>query len=846
MAGLVGSQLVDPNTDAVCNITSVVSDTTLRCENPEPDDSDPNTIPSTRTRSRSPTASRTASPATPSPTSSRSSTPSTASPTTSRPRSATTRSPSRCPSSASRPARSSTRSPSCARWSTSSAASRTPRSPARVAGQPGRRHPRPPDRRRGRHRDARLPRRVRARRPSSDVRWRDHRRRPGHDWVSAAADTVGPGAGNVALTVTAPGTDHDGFVSIGSEYTIEVEWTEGGEPQSAALPPRTPQSLQSLAKQVSQVLGLPDGALEFELVDADDPAKRTLRINLGYGICSDPAPSFETEDPCAGMPAEPAPTANLAARPRRRRCPRLVGLDDHRGPSTCASRRSASSTSASRSTAARPSSTARPDSRRVSQVDGTDLGITASIGPVNATIGAGGGTTGTANDDSATTLVDADRRPSRRPKRSRSGRPSMNTTTGEECFVTRRHRSHARRVRPLRVARRRRVPDRWARRAPRRAQLRAQRRRRQRRTRPRRVGGPRRRPDRCHRPRHVPGRRRRLRRHRPELRRGRLRRRPERHRHRPRGHRLRPPVDGARNAGDAHGVPRRARRRPRRRRPHASSCPPTSATKLEDALLDPSFLVLAIPELLEEVEDGLRDAADAGAPAAIADPLRIGADARRRPSSRVPRRSPNRSPRSCANSPIRRTSTTSPRRSRPPDAVPAGRVNQSLSAQEPSRSPLVDPRSRSRRSAATTTATPATGDTLADLTDIGATLTFGQEVVAGTGINLGLEGLPLSIEAGVEGFAEWHVTVGAGVSRDDGPYISARPGRRRGPVTAGVRFNDQGPADCAGPIAGSVEPEDDYDASRCLRGRLAFLFVTAIDQADPTQVGDRAPTSAST
>ena len=126
----------------------------------------------------------------------------------------------------------------------------------------------------------------------------------------------------------------------------------------------------------------------------------------------------------------------------------------------------------------------------------------------------------------------------------------------------------------------------------------------------------------------------------------------------------------------------------------------------------------------------------------------------------------------------------------------------------------------------------ADGDTLANLTDIRATLTFGDEYVAGTGINLGLEGLPLSIEGGVEAFASWSLTVGAGVSRDDGPYIALDPNEDEVQVTAGVRFNDQGPDDCDGAIAASVDPAD-YDTTRCLRGRLAFLFVTAIDQADP-------------
>ena len=103
---------------------------------------------------------------------------------------------------------------------------------------------------------------------------------------------------------------------------------------------------------------------------------------------------------------------------------------------------------------------------------------------------------------------------------------------------------------------------------------------------------------------------------------------------------------------------------------------------------------------------------------------------------------------------------------------------------------------------------PDAGHTLTDLYDISAVLTFGDEVVAGTGVNLGLDGLPLSVEAGVEAFADWSVTVGAGVSREDGPYIALDPDAGEEgdevSVTAGVRFNDQGPADCAGTIAESV------------------------------------------
>ena len=204
-------------------------------------------------------ASNTASPVTRLRISCRSSTQSTASPTTSKPRSATPRSPTRFPSWEFHPPR----------WSSRSRSARdgrrVPRRPGRTdhlrrPRQPRGRHPRDADRNRRRHGTAQLSR-DRDRGGRVQVRWRITGDGQNSSWVSAADGTVGAGPDTVALTVTAPNTDHDGFVQLGNEYSIEVEWLEGTETNNAALPPRTPQSLQSLAKEVTKVLGLPSGAL---------------------------------------------------------------------------------------------------------------------------------------------------------------------------------------------------------------------------------------------------------------------------------------------------------------------------------------------------------------------------------------------------------------------------------------------------------------------------------------------------------------------------------------------------------------------------------------------------------
>jgi Ca2+-binding RTX toxin-like protein len=642
----------------------------------------------------------------------------------------------------------------------------------------------------------------------SQVRWRITGDGQSNNWVTAADETVGAGPETVELTVTAPNTGHDGFLSLGDEYAIEVEWLDGTETQNAALPPRTPQSLQSLAEEVSQVLGLPAGALEFELVDAADDDLRTLRINLGYGICSAPAPA-NTSD-CSGMPTTPAPEANLEL-DLGDSLPALIGFET---TGTLDVRFAA----LGQFDIGIPLDGDEPVlygstglEARI-EVNGTDLGVTASLGPVGAVLGSSaGGITGTVEGDSDSTLTDDEA--TFTLQNAPVGATVVNTTTDEECFITARTDSTN-----LECALDWDEGDEYQ------------------------IGGQ------------------------SELHAG---------------------LSFELNVADSGGVLTSTESVPITDAEFETTdldeflagdaecggidpnsdevvddggpagddtdlsgilcarlsmaltignaqaylgelgvdldapgltifVPNDLDQRIADAVLDPSFIVLAIPGLLAEVEDGLRDAADSGAPAAIADPLRAGADAvgvLREGAETIAE------PLSAALAGLSDLNDISSTiESELTDFLTGAGVDVEVTVEMTC--VLNDP------------CDPDAGDTLLDVIDIRALLTFGQEVVEGTGVNLGLEGLPLSVEGGVEAFANWSITAGAGVSYADGPYIALDPDENELGVEAGVRFNDEGPDDCAGPIAESVD-EGDYTEDRCLRGRLAFLFITAIDEADP-------------
>ena len=207
-----------------------------------------------------------------------------------------------------------------------------------------------------------------------------------------------------ALTISPDlDTDGDGFVSLGSEYSIEVEWSDATGDHQAAFPPRVPQSLQQLETLINDTLGLPDGVVSFTLEDgASAPTDPTLRIAITYGICSDVG--FAAG--CAEMPTGPRPSANLNF-DLGAGIGDLVGLDvtgeivvDYAAIGTF--------------DIGIPLDGSQPvlygttgiDAQL--QVEGSEnLSLTASIGPVNARIGAEAlGASGTAETGSATgTLV---------------------------------------------------------------------------------------------------------------------------------------------------------------------------------------------------------------------------------------------------------------------------------------------------------------------------------------------------------------------------------------------------------------------------------------------------------
>ena len=246
------------------------------------------------------------------------------------------------------------------------------------------------------------------------------------DSISGSAD---PSTAFQALTVGAAlDTNGDGFVAIGSEYSIEVEWTDASGDHQAAFPPRVPQSLQQLEDLINDTLGLPDGLLAFELATA--PADPTLRINIGYGICS----AQDLIPECDGLPTGPSPSANLNFDLSGAGLPDLVGLDvtgsidvdyaalgqfDVGIPLTGAS----------------PVLYGTTGLEARLQVSGSpDLAVEASIGPVSALIGASAtGGTDTAEADSTTTLTATGAFPASKVS---TGMVITKTITGEACVIS--------------------------------------------------------------------------------------------------------------------------------------------------------------------------------------------------------------------------------------------------------------------------------------------------------------------------------------------------------------------------------------------------------------------------
>ncbi len=653
---------------------------------------------------------------------------------------------------------------------------------------------------------------------ASNVQWRVSSPDVGGTFQAGDDTTVGASSAVTTVSLTVPAAydvSGDGYVSIGSEYRVEVEWTDSEGDHQAAFPPRVPQSLQGLAELITEILELPDGLLEFDLVDIG--GVQSLRINLAYGICSDTAPSFDgPDDPCAGRPTGPTPTANLNL-DLGSSLPDFVGLDTTGALDV---RYAALGTF----DVGVPLDGSEPvlygstglDARI--EVNGTGVGFNASIGPAEAKLGAAAvGPNGEADADSTTTLTDA------AVDLTAFGVGSIvhNTTDDTTCFVTAvtdadnvecaldwneddvyTSGGAAEFQAALQLA----------------IQL----------------------TDTFNAGAVVPD-----------------------------GDFVtftKAGVDITDVAGflsggaDCGSIDESLMDEilagsgsPADGNLTGIACarlslalmigsdavylgelaleldgtglglwvPDNLVDRLGDALLNPAFLIQALPDILEYLEEGMRDAAD-GIPAAVGDPLRTGADGLEAVRGTV-EAGIDAFETALGDAGITNVGELETAIETQLDSIIGTGLLQSIEVVT-----LCD---------AVAETECGDGDGFTGIEDIRAVLTFGQMEEASTGVNLGLEGLPLSIEAGVGGFASWSITFGIGVSLEDGPYVALRD-PADGPeleVSAGANLAN-GPTDCAGPMANSVDPTH-YTTDRCVRGQLAFLFLTAIDATDATDDG---------
>ena len=353
-------------------------------------------------------------------------------------------------------------------------------------------------------------------------------------WVKVvAASTSVVALSSVAAPVVRPaadrgadGTDRRGQPDVGAvDLDARLETGRAVEHGRAAIERDADVELADGREEDVDVAGRLQPAIRL----GNDPPRSSCRFADG-------------EDPCTDMPTAPAPSASLQL-DLGNSLPAIVGL-------------STTGTFDVRFVALGQFDIGIPLNgstpvlygttgleARV-EVNGTNLGVVASIGPVNAALGSGaGGTTGVVDEDSTSTLVDNEA--------TFTGQlvpvdaTIENTTTGEECFA-----SALTDGQHVECALQWHVGDGYRDRRPghpaRRTDLRAQCRRQQRRARSDGVGGHRRRRHRRDRSRYLPRRNRRLWRDRARLRRGGVRR--QRRRHQPAGHRLRPALVGTRRS----------------------------------------------------------------------------------------------------------------------------------------------------------------------------------------------------------------------------------------------------------------------------------------------------------
>ena len=617
-------------------------------------------------------------------------------------------------------------------------------------------------------------------------------------------------AAHQELTVpSALDTNGDGFVSLGSEYSVEVEWTDATGEHQAAFPPRIPQSLQQLEKLINDTLGLPDGVVEFALDDgAGAPADPTLRINIGYGICS--SETFIPE--CDGLPTGPRPSANLNFDLSSAGLGDLVGLD-------ITGRIDVDYAAIGQFDVGIPLDGSAPVlygttglQARIQAEGSDDLSLTASIGPASAIIGAGAaGVSGTAGAGSADGTLNA---VGAFTASAVSEGMVVTRSGGDTCVIT--VRTDDDNVQCALVWA---DGDAFT------------------------VGG------------------------RNDL---------------SAGLAVELELTDTSNAdavvpdasfvsfsdagvnvpdlvdvlaGSAEcgpiveatmlrisGSAVDAAERPVTglacaqmslaadlggqvylgefdvelvvgANPLRAWVPTDLGTRIKAAALNPAFLLRLLPQLLEAIEGGMRDAAASGLPAAVADPLQTGADGVE-------------AIRLVVTDYIDHFATALE------GLAPGGDLENTIEDELESLLGLdpdtVDVVAKCDDGGGGLQPC-AGGQTLLELRDIQALFTFGDMVEATTGVNLGLEGLPLTVEGGINAFAEWGVTLGLGVNVSDGPYIALDGAAPEFLVSAGVTLAG-GPTDCGAPLAGLG-----YTTDRCLTARLGFLGVEALDRNAPDQ-----------
>ena len=75
----------------------------------------------------------------------------------------------------------------------------------------------------------------------------------------------------------------------------------------------------------------------------------------------------------------------------------------------------------------------------------------------------------------------------------------------------------------------------------------------------------------------------------------------------------------------------------------------------------------------------------------------------------------------------------------------------------------------------------ADGDAITAIDDFRITVKLGQQIDKNVPFDLGLDGVPLSLQGGLHAGGGWSLLLDFGLSRD-GPYISSRAARSRSPA----------------------------------------------------------------